>query len=277
MMQNSRFGFPPIGSRQAGVDMNLAPLSLPPAPSLSDQGGPSWPPSSTSLNPYNREGPPIPQLGGAPALPPLANAVGNGGPKRDRTEFDDELEQQDDDDDEGDEEEDDEWHEGTGSQPGAQKPKGGPKSAKKPKVVRQSLDEMVGGTPNGGKQPVKKFVRPPSSRARNASSAIPAGPGELTRSALGDRRAPTRRAAGPLRATSTCRATSRATWACATVRSFLLSRARRSALIVYLRRAPAVKCPECPKSFSRRHDCARHCIAVHHYDKESGKKSAGAG
>ncbi|KAI5476038.1 hypothetical protein MNV49_000467 [Pseudohyphozyma bogoriensis] len=32
-----------------------------------------------------------------------------------------------------------------------------------------------------------------------------------------------------------------------------------------------VNCPECPKAFSRRHDCARHCIAVHHYDKETGK------
>ncbi|KAM0753577.1 hypothetical protein T439DRAFT_284993, partial [Meredithblackwellia eburnea MCA 4105] len=37
------------------------------------------------------------------------------------------------------------------------------------------------------------------------------------------------------------------------------------------------KCPECPKSFSRRHDCARHCIAVHHYDKETGKKRVAEG
>ncbi|GAA5828263.1 hypothetical protein JCM5353_003976 [Sporobolomyces roseus] len=31
------------------------------------------------------------------------------------------------------------------------------------------------------------------------------------------------------------------------------------------------KCPECNKLFSRKHDCTRHCIAIHHYDKDSGK------
>ncbi|GAA6060787.1 hypothetical protein JCM10212_005436 [Sporobolomyces blumeae] len=31
------------------------------------------------------------------------------------------------------------------------------------------------------------------------------------------------------------------------------------------------KCPECSKLFSRKHDCTRHCIAIHHYDKDSGK------
>ncbi|KPV73442.1 uncharacterized protein RHOBADRAFT_55180 [Rhodotorula graminis WP1] len=28
------------------------------------------------------------------------------------------------------------------------------------------------------------------------------------------------------------------------------------------------KCPECNKLFSRKHDCTRHCIAIHHYDKD---------
>ncbi|GAA5903422.1 hypothetical protein JCM8208_001916 [Rhodotorula glutinis] len=28
------------------------------------------------------------------------------------------------------------------------------------------------------------------------------------------------------------------------------------------------KCPECSKLFSRKHDCTRHCIAIHHYDKD---------
>ncbi|GAA5926436.1 uncharacterized protein JCM15063_000276 [Sporobolomyces koalae] len=32
------------------------------------------------------------------------------------------------------------------------------------------------------------------------------------------------------------------------------------------------KCPECNKLFSRKHDCTRHCIAIHHYDKDSGQK-----
>ncbi|GAA5872014.1 hypothetical protein JCM16303_000945 [Sporobolomyces ruberrimus] len=31
------------------------------------------------------------------------------------------------------------------------------------------------------------------------------------------------------------------------------------------------KCPECSKLFSRKHDCTRHCIAIHHYDRDSGK------
>ncbi|PRQ70888.1 hypothetical protein AAT19DRAFT_11045 [Rhodotorula toruloides] len=30
----------------------------------------------------------------------------------------------------------------------------------------------------------------------------------------------------------------------------------------------AVKCPECSKLFSRKHDCVRHTIAIHHYDKD---------
>ncbi|GAA5958302.1 hypothetical protein JCM3765_004785 [Sporobolomyces pararoseus] len=32
------------------------------------------------------------------------------------------------------------------------------------------------------------------------------------------------------------------------------------------------KCPECSKLFSRKHDCTRHCIAIHNYDRESGSK-----
>ncbi|GAA5901485.1 uncharacterized protein JCM6883_000226 [Sporobolomyces salmoneus] len=32
------------------------------------------------------------------------------------------------------------------------------------------------------------------------------------------------------------------------------------------------KCPECNKLFSRKHDCTRHCIAIHNYDRESGSK-----
>ncbi|GAA5998965.1 uncharacterized protein JCM10292_005828 [Rhodotorula paludigena] len=28
------------------------------------------------------------------------------------------------------------------------------------------------------------------------------------------------------------------------------------------------KCPECNKLFSRKHDCTRHCIAIHNYDKD---------
>ncbi|KAK4046468.1 hypothetical protein OIV83_006060 [Microbotryomycetes sp. JL201] len=34
-------------------------------------------------------------------------------------------------------------------------------------------------------------------------------------------------------------------------------------------------CPECNKKFSRKHDCTRHCIAIHKYDKETGKKVIG--
>ncbi|BGP51652.1 hypothetical protein JCM10450v2_007602 [Rhodotorula kratochvilovae] len=34
------------------------------------------------------------------------------------------------------------------------------------------------------------------------------------------------------------------------------------------------KCPECNKLFSRKHDCTRHCIAIHHYDKD-GQAPAG--
>ncbi|GAA5842249.1 hypothetical protein JCM3766R1_005081 [Sporobolomyces carnicolor] len=32
------------------------------------------------------------------------------------------------------------------------------------------------------------------------------------------------------------------------------------------------KCPECSKLFSRKHDCTRHCIAIHNYDRDSGSK-----
>ncbi|KAK4047686.1 hypothetical protein OIO90_006115 [Microbotryomycetes sp. JL221] len=35
-------------------------------------------------------------------------------------------------------------------------------------------------------------------------------------------------------------------------------------------------CPECNKKFSRKHDCTRHCIAIHKYDKETGKKAGAA-
>ncbi|GAA6017038.1 hypothetical protein JCM11491_006138 [Sporobolomyces phaffii] len=31
------------------------------------------------------------------------------------------------------------------------------------------------------------------------------------------------------------------------------------------------KCPECGKLFSRKHDCTRHCVAIHGYDKDSGR------
>jgi uncharacterized C2H2 Zn-finger protein len=33
-------------------------------------------------------------------------------------------------------------------------------------------------------------------------------------------------------------------------------------------RRGAVKCPECFKLFSRKHDCTRHCISIHNYDKD---------
>ncbi|KAM0790514.1 hypothetical protein ACM66B_003386 [Microbotryomycetes sp. NB124-2] len=36
-------------------------------------------------------------------------------------------------------------------------------------------------------------------------------------------------------------------------------------------------CPECNKKFSRKHDCTRHCVAIHKYDKETGKKAAKGG
>jgi hypothetical protein len=38
---------------------------------------------------------------------------------------------------------------------------------------------------------------------------------------------------------------------------------RSSELIADLDPLPTVDCPHCPKKFSRRHDRARHCAAVH--------------
>lgn len=37
-------------------------------------------------------------------------------------------------------------------------------------------------------------------------------------------------------------------------------------------RLRAVACPDCGKKFSRKHDCTRHCVALHGYDKETGAK-----
>ncbi|BGP20050.1 hypothetical protein JCM10213_003566 [Rhodosporidiobolus nylandii] len=36
------------------------------------------------------------------------------------------------------------------------------------------------------------------------------------------------------------------------------------------------KCPECDKLFSRKHDCTRHCISIHGYDKDFMAKAAHA-
>ncbi|KAK4703721.1 hypothetical protein P7C70_g2491, partial [Phenoliferia sp. Uapishka_3] len=170
MIQNSRYGFPPIGSRTqhpgGGIDMSLPPLSLPPPPSEHP-----WPPSSTSLNPYNREGPP--QMGpSSSSLLSVSN--GGGATKRDRAEFDDDFEGGDDDD--GDNvEEDDDWRDDGRTVNGTAKGKGAggaSKRAKKPKVVVApdlELDDSAGG--NGGaatgvKQPVKKFTCPHASCGR---------------------------------------------------------------------------------------------------------------
>lgn len=84
----------------------------------------------------------------------------------------------------------------------------------------------------------------------------------------GRRFARTRLAAAPSHATSTSRATSRAT------RAFENVRPGRAFPVRFGCRAHsplthlAVKCPECSKLFSRKHDCVRHTIAIHHYDKD---------
>ena len=56
---------------------------------------------------------------------------------------------------------------------------------------------------------------------------------------------------------------------CASLPFSCLARARSPSLTLTSSRRPlAVKCPECNKLFSRKHDCTRHCIAIHHYDKD---------
>ncbi|GAA5900836.1 C2H2-type zinc finger protein [Sporobolomyces salmoneus] len=51
--------------------------------------------------------------------------------------------------------------------------------------------------------------------------------------------------------------------------------ARQSNLNAHIKTHQGIKefkCPECNKLFSRKHDCTRHCIAIHNYDRESDSK-----
>lgn len=108
--------------------------------------------------------------------------------------------------------------------------------------------------------------------ARSFNSLPPSGGPSHSRSVL------TWRAAVRLLATSTCRATSKATSASVIVSGLLCTRLVLVALAHSARSFNSKdKCTDCTKTFSRRHDCTRHMIAVHSYPKDLKDTKASRG